>query len=246
MNKSNIALMFFIFFLVFWGLTALAGGHIDVTAEQAKQMIDTNSELVVIDVREPNEYCNSTGHIPGAVNYPWLSGVLEARYTELPSDSEILIVCHTGARSNSAAYFLDSQGFLHVNDMLGGMPAWEWVTVGCVDSDHDDINDDLDNCPGQRNPDQNDADGDGIGDVCEGNANCPVVTVYGNHSFEAKLLRNYRDIILSTTSEGRKLIKLYYQWSPSIVKALDNDESFKKEFKAMINTVLPMIEKLIE
>ena len=100
--------------------------------------------------------------------------------------------------------------------------------------------------PVDRNPDQNDADGDGIGDVCEGNANCPVVTVYGNHSFEAKLLRNYRDIILSTTSEGRELIKLYYQWSPSIVKALDNDESFKKEFEAMINTVLPMIEKLIE
>lgn len=243
MNKGNIAL---IFFLVFWGLTALAGGHIDVTAEQAKQMIDTNSELVVIDVREPSEYCSSTGHIPGAVNYPWLSGVLEARYTELPSDSEILIVCHTGARSNSAANFLDSQGFLHVNDMLGGMPAWEWMTVGCVDSDHDDINDDLDNCPGQRNPDQNDADGDGTGNECEDNSNCPIITLYGNHSFEAELLRNYRDNVLSTTPEGRELIKLYYQWSPVIVGATEGDEEFKEEFKAMINAVLPMIEKVIE
>ncbi|MDD3814727.1 MAG: thrombospondin type 3 repeat-containing protein [Desulfocapsaceae bacterium] len=36
-----------------------------------------------------------------------------------------------------------------------------------VDSDNDGISDDTDNCPDVANPDQADADGDGIGDVCD-------------------------------------------------------------------------------
>ena len=121
MNKNSIALMFFFFFIVFWLITLPAWGHTDVTAEVAKDMSDTNNALIVIDVREPSEYCSIAGHIPGAVNYPWLSGVLEVLYTELPAEAEILIVCQTGGRSNSAANFLDSQGFLYVYDMNGGI-----------------------------------------------------------------------------------------------------------------------------
>ncbi len=42
--------------------------------------------------------------------------------------------------------------------------------VGCVDSDGDGVNDDLDNCA-NYNPSQVDSDGDGIGNACD--SDCP-------------------------------------------------------------------------
>lgn len=41
------------------------------------------------------------------------------------------------------------------------------------DSDHDGIDDALDNCPYVANPDQADGDGDGVGDVCDNCAGTP-------------------------------------------------------------------------
>ncbi|MHC4356110.1 MAG: rhodanese-like domain-containing protein [Planctomycetota bacterium] len=106
--------------------------HTDVTAEQARELIDSTSDLIVVDVRERYEYCSVGGHIPGALNYPWRSGVLQSRYHELPVDAPVLVVCGSGARSNSSAGFLDENGFLTVYDMLGGMSAWQWKTAPCT------------------------------------------------------------------------------------------------------------------
>ena len=109
--------------------------HTDVSAEQARELIDSTDDLVVVDVREPSEYCDATGHIPGALNYPFYSEVLLAQYGELPMDGPVLVVCGSGSRSNRAADFLDSEGFSMVYDMLGGMRTWTWETEPCVDAD---------------------------------------------------------------------------------------------------------------
>lgn len=154
-------------------LNSCALAHTDVTSLEAKNMIDSNDQLIVIDVREEYEYCAVAGHIPGAHNYPWNSQVLQQRYEELPRDREILVYCRSGARSNVASNFLDDNGFLYVYDMLGGFLAWKWETSGCVDSDGDGFNDDLDNCPNNFNPSQRDSDGDGGGDTCD--QNCPDI-----------------------------------------------------------------------
>ena len=156
--------------LVFLGFVQYVQAHTDVSVTYAEIMINTNDQLIILDVREESEYCGSSGHIPGALNYPWSSGVLEARYDELPVDGEILVVCQSGYRSNLAADFLDAQGFTDIYDMLEGMSEWSGNTVGCIDSDGDGFNDDLDNCPDDGNPIQEDEDGDGIGTVCD---NCP-------------------------------------------------------------------------
>ena len=157
--------LFFIALLVF---SPSVWAHTDVSVSQALDMVNTNDQLIVVDVREENsEYCGDE-HIPGALNYPWLSGVLEERYQELlPLDQEILVVCRSGGRSNSAANFLDSQGFTNIYDMMGGMSSWTGDTVGCVDSDNDGLNDDLDNCPDDNNPGQEDVDCDSVGDACD-------------------------------------------------------------------------------
>ncbi|MHC4628046.1 MAG: rhodanese-like domain-containing protein, partial [Planctomycetota bacterium] len=105
--------------------------HTDVTVAEARDLIASTSDLTVVDVREQYEYCDVRGHIPGALNYPWSSGVLRSRYEELPADGPVLVVCRSGGRSNAAASFLDSMGFSEVYDMLRGMNAWQWETAPC-------------------------------------------------------------------------------------------------------------------
>jgi len=75
---------------------------------------------------------------------------------------------------------------------------------------------------------------------------CCTEQIYGEYSEEAKLLRYIRDNILNQTPEGQEIIKLYYKWSPAIVKAMDEDEGFKEDVKEMIDGVLGLIEEEVE
>ena len=76
----------------------------------------------------------------------------------------------------------------------------------------------------------------------EGNGGiCPTEAIYGEYSPETEILRGYRDNILSKTSEGQEIIRLYYEWSPVIVKAMEKDEEFKEELEKIIDGVLLLI-----
>lgn len=69
---------------------------------------------------------------------------------------------------------------------------------------------------------------------------CALAVIYGEKSDKTELLRYIRDNALSKAPEGRELIKLYYQWSPLIVKIMEGDENFKEEIKGVIDEVLPI------
>lgn len=71
---------------------------------------------------------------------------------------------------------------------------------------------------------------------------CAAALIYGERSEEAELLRHFRDNVLSNTIEGRELIRLYYLWSPIIVKAMEGDEEFKQDMRELIDEVLSKIE----
>jgi len=133
--KANLKTVLFLAGVLLIASVPCALAHTDVTAEQARELIDSTDDLTVVDVREPYEYSDTRGHIPGALNYPFNSGVLQAKYEELPVDGPVLVVCGSGGRSNRAANFLDSMGFSMVYDMLGGMNAWEWETETGVEAD---------------------------------------------------------------------------------------------------------------
>ena len=75
---------------------------------------------------------------------------------------------------------------------------------------------------------------------------CAGEEIYGEYSEEVELLRAFRDEVLSQTPEGQEIIRLYYQWSPVIVKAMKEDEELKEEVKGMIDGVLPLIAGGIE
>ena len=83
-------------------------------------MIETNSSLVVLDVRNQTEY--DAGHIRNARLIPLYQ--LQARLGELNKTDEILIYCKAGGRSTAASQTLVDNSFLHVYNMLGGFEAW--------------------------------------------------------------------------------------------------------------------------
>ena len=72
---------------------------------------------------------------------------------------------------------------------------------------------------------------------------CPILNLYGEDSKQAQVLRDFRDNVLSKTQEGQELIKLYYQWSPMIVQAMEDDEEFKQEIKNMTDGVIPKLSR---
>jgi hypothetical protein len=75
---------------------------------------------------------------------------------------------------------------------------------------------------------------------------CLSESIYGGNAKETKLLRHFRDTVLSKTAEGRELINLYYLWSPVIVSAMEGNEEFKAWVKEMIDDALPMIQKTVQ
>jgi len=70
---------------------------------------------------------------------------------------------------------------------------------------------------------------------------CISESIYGEDSDETELLRYLRDNVLSTTPEGQEIIRLYYEWSPMLVKAMEEDEEFKAQVKEMIDGVLAIV-----
>ena len=71
---------------------------------------------------------------------------------------------------------------------------------------------------------------------------CPAEVLYGEHSAETELLRNFRDRVLFETPEGRELINLYYQWSDLLTTMMTEDEQIKEEVRLLVNGVLELLQ----
>ena len=56
------------------------------------------------------------------------------------------------------------------------------------------------------------------------------------------LLRQFRDEVLSQTPEGQELIDLYYELSPALVQAMQEDEAFKEYVQETLDGILPLTE----
>jgi rhodanese-related sulfurtransferase len=74
----------------------------------------------LLDVREQSEW--NTAHIKGAVLIPL--GQLSSRLSEIPTDRDVLIICHSGNRSAQARDQLRAAGYLNTTSIDGGMTAW--------------------------------------------------------------------------------------------------------------------------
>ncbi len=92
----------------------------EITAVELKQRMDRGDALVIVDVREPNEY--QINRIPGSQLIPL--GEIPRRYAELDQDAELVVHCKMGGRSAKAADYLRTVGFTRVLNLKGGILDW--------------------------------------------------------------------------------------------------------------------------
>ncbi len=106
----------------FCGLTPQAegqDGEAAISVQELKERLDRGDDIFLLDVREPQEYqiVNLGAHLIPL-------GELPARVNELDTSREIVVHCHSGARSARAVAFLRQMGFKKVKNLAGGINQW--------------------------------------------------------------------------------------------------------------------------
>ncbi len=97
-----------------------------ITAEEAKKIMDLGGDFVILDVREQDEY--DASHIPNAILIPYTQ--IENKAEELLPDKnkQILVYCRSGRRSKIAAESLSKLGYTNVKE-FGGIIDWPYELV---------------------------------------------------------------------------------------------------------------------
>jgi NADPH-dependent 2,4-dienoyl-CoA reductase/sulfur reductase-like enzyme/rhodanese-related sulfurtransferase len=91
---------------------------------ELKAKLDAAEDLVLLDVRSPQEVSAAPFDDPRVVNIPL--GKLRTRLAELPRDREIVAFCKISVRGYEAQRILNGEGFRNVRFLDGGMMAWPY------------------------------------------------------------------------------------------------------------------------
>ena len=94
-----------------------------ITPEEAKKIMDSGEEYIILDTREQIEY--DEGHITGAILIPYTE--IENKAEEMLPDkgTQILVYCRSGRRSKVASETLSKLGYTNVKE-FGGIIDWTY------------------------------------------------------------------------------------------------------------------------
>lgn len=97
--------------------------YVNITAQQAKEIMDSREGYVILDTRTQQEY--DEGHIPGAILIPH-DEILEKAETVLTDKNQLILVyCRSGRRSKLAAEDLVKLGYTNIKE-FGGIIDWPY------------------------------------------------------------------------------------------------------------------------
>lgn len=97
-----------------------------ITAEKAKELMDSETGYVIIDARTEEEYAE--GHIEGAILIPEYE-IAQRAESELPDKNQLILVyCRSGRRSKIASKALADLGYTNVKE-FGGIIDWPYDVV---------------------------------------------------------------------------------------------------------------------
>ena len=97
--------------------------YVNITAEEAKQIMDSEEGYIVLDVRTQEEY--DEGHIPGAIVISHEEIAEKAEEVLTDKEQLILVYCRSGRRSKIAAEALVELGYTNIKE-FGGIIDWPY------------------------------------------------------------------------------------------------------------------------
>ena len=97
--------------------------YVNITAEEAKQIMDSEEGYIILDVRTREEY--DQGHIPGAIVISHEEIAEKADEVLTDKDQLILVYCRSGRRSKIAAEALVELGYTNIKE-FGGIIDWPY------------------------------------------------------------------------------------------------------------------------
>ena len=97
--------------------------YVNITAEEAKEIMDSEEGYIILDVRTQEEY--DEGHIPGAIVIPHEEIADKAEEALTDKDQLILVYCRSGRRSKIAAEALVELGYTNIKE-FGGIIDWPY------------------------------------------------------------------------------------------------------------------------
>ena len=97
--------------------------YMNITAAEAKQIMDSEEGYVILDVRTREEY--DEGHIPGAILIPDFEIKAKAEGVMTDKDQLILVYCRSGRRSKLASEILVELGYTNIRE-FGGIIDWPY------------------------------------------------------------------------------------------------------------------------
>lgn len=102
---------------------AKAAGPKNVTPDEAEKLIASRPDVIVVDVRTPEEY--EMGHIAGAKNASFIDTDFDAKMAEFEG-KPILVHCAAGSRSTRAVTKIMNSGkYPEIFHLNGGLNAWQ-------------------------------------------------------------------------------------------------------------------------
>ena len=100
--------------------TVQATGFTDMSAAEAKALIEKTPDTIIIDVSP----AFAKGHLPGAVNYPLGDGSLGEALTGLDKNTTYLVYCHADTVAIKGAQKMIDAGFKKVYRLAGNYSGW--------------------------------------------------------------------------------------------------------------------------
>ena len=97
--------------------------YVNITAEEAKRIMDSEEGYIILDVRTQEEY--DQGHIPGAIVISYEEIEEKAEEVLTDKDQLILVYCRSGRRSKIAAEALVELGYTNIKE-FGGIIDWPY------------------------------------------------------------------------------------------------------------------------
>ena len=99
--------------------------YMNITAEEAKQIMDSEVGYIFLDTRTQAEY--DEGHIPGAIVISHDEITEKAEEVLTDKNQLILVYCRSGRRSKLAAEALVKLGYTNIKE-FGGIIDWPYET----------------------------------------------------------------------------------------------------------------------